>query len=64
MLLQSLRPNGLLEASQQRAVVEAAALAASLRQAASLLAALPEFQARLLAAKKLEQRVLSLSTLL
>ncbi|KAL8427115.1 hypothetical protein Efla_001396 [Eimeria flavescens] len=64
LLLQSLRPNCLLEASQQRAVVEAAAVAASLRHAASLLASLPEFESRLHAAKKLEQRVLYLATLL
>ncbi|KAL8445316.1 hypothetical protein Emed_005716 [Eimeria media] len=64
LLLQSLRPNSLLEASQQRAVVEAAAVSASLRHAASLLASLPEFESRMHAAKKLEQRVLSLATLL
>ncbi|KAL8438389.1 hypothetical protein ACSSS7_000238 [Eimeria intestinalis] len=64
LLLQSLRPHSLLEASQQRAVVEAAAVSASLRHAASLLASLPEFESRLHAAKKLEQRVLSLATLL
>ncbi|OEH73955.1 hypothetical protein cyc_04193 [Cyclospora cayetanensis] len=64
LLLQSLRPNGLREASQQRAVLEAAAVSASLRRAASLLASLPEFEARLQAAHKLEQRVLTLSTLL
>ncbi|KAL8272631.1 hypothetical protein Esti_003419 [Eimeria stiedai] len=64
LLLQSLRPNSLLEASQQRAVVEAAAVSASLRHAASLLASLPEFESRLHAAKRLEQRVLFLATIL
>lgn len=64
LLLQSLKPSGLLEASQQRAVAEAAAVSASLRRAASLLAAIPEFDSRIPKAKALEQRVLTLATAL
>ena len=62
LLLQSLRPHTLLEPAQQRAVVEAAAVSASLRQAASLLGQMQQFHTRMQAAVKLEQRVLALAT--